>query len=213
MSSDVGFIHKSKKCRLDIIDTIFIIVKNIKGVFMKKCILIVLIVVLYFSAVNVFAAESRTGINIGLKTGAFSLSDVHSLNIFSIGGVVGYTLPFENPYFEVTLEGDFNLGIFGGSHVTGNPDNQSRIRTFGTYGVVSSIPSKDIYFKGKIGITHETEFEKLFDYEEETIDRSIGPSFGVGVGYRAAGNVNLELEFTTTNSDMKFFSLALRFLF
>jgi hypothetical protein len=211
MSSDVGFIHKSKKCRLDIIDTIFIIVKNIKGVFMKKFILIVLIVVLYFSAVNVFAAESRTGINIGLKAGGFSVDDVNSLSIFSVGGVVGYTLPFKSPYFEVTLEGDFNLGIFGGDRVSGHPDDGTHIRTFGAYGVVSSIPSTDIYFKGKIGVTHETEFETRSDVER--IYREVGPSFGIGVGYRAANNANIEAEFTTTHSEMKFFSIGLRFLF
>ena len=177
---------------------------------MKKIILIMLLVVLCFLADNAFAGERRMGINIGLKGGTFFLEDVNSLNIFSIGGIVGYTLPFKNPYFEVTLEGDFNLGYFGGSYVSGDPDDKSHVRTFGAYGVVNSIPSNGIYVKGKIGVTHETEFETRFD--EETIYRDIGPSFGIGVGYNAANNANMELEFATTNSDMTFYSLALRFL-
>ncbi len=177
---------------------------------MKKYILIMLLIIFCFSATIAYGSERRTGINIGLKGGVFSLSDVNSLNVFSIGGLVGYTLPFQTPYFEVTLEGDFNLGYFGGDYVSGHPSDKSHIKTFGAYGVVSSIPSNDIYVKGKIGVTHETEFETRSDVE--TIYRETGPSFGIGVGYNAANNAKIEAEFTTTHSDMKFFSIGLRFL-
>lgn len=178
---------------------------------MKKFISIMLLVILCFSTYNAYGNGRRMGINIGLKVGMFSIEDVNSLNIFSIGGVVGYTLPFKNPYFELTLEGDFNLGYFGGDRVGSYTDDESHIRTFGAYVVVSSIPSRDIYFKGKMGVTHETEFE-LRSYEER-VYREMGPSFGIGVGYNAAKNAKMEAEFTTTNSDMKFFSVGLRFIF
>jgi hypothetical protein len=176
---------------------------------MKKCILIVLLVILYLSGIKVCGSERKTGINVGLKGGTFFLNDVNSFNIFSFGGVVSYTLPFKNPYFETTLEGDFNLGYFGGDYVSGASDDKSHVRTFGAYGVFSSIPSNSIFLRGKIGVTHETEFETRLD--EETIYRNIGPSFGIGVGYNATDNANLELEFTTTNSDMTFYSIALKF--
>ncbi|MEJ2568388.1 MAG: hypothetical protein P8Z50_05900, partial [candidate division WOR-3 bacterium] len=139
----------------------------------------------------------------------FGLEDENALNIFSLGGMVGYTLPFKNKYFELAFEGDFNLGYFGGDYVSGAPGNKSRIRTFGAYTAINTIPSKEIYFIGKIGITHETEFETRSDVE--TPYKEIGPSFGIGIGYSASDNVNIEGEFTTTNSDMKFFSVGFKF--
>ena len=80
---------------------------------MKKYILIMLSVISYFTATFGYASERKTGINIGFKGGTYSLDRVNSLNIFSIGGIVGYKLPFKTNYFTLALEGDFNLGYFG----------------------------------------------------------------------------------------------------
>jgi hypothetical protein len=177
---------------------------------MKKCNLIMFLVIIYIFAIVGYASEQRKGINIGFKGGSFSLEDENSLNIFSLGGVVGYTLPFKNRYFKLAFEGDFNLGCFGGDYVSGAQGNKSRVRTFGAYGVINTITSREIYFKGKIGVTHETEFETRSDVE--TPYKEIGPSFGVGVGFNASDNVNVEGEITTTNSDMKFFSIGFKLL-
>ena len=168
-------------------------------------------VIAYFTATFGYASERKIGINIGFKGGTYSLDRVNSLNIFSLGGLVGYKLPLKTNYFELALEGDFNLGYFGGDYVSGYPGNRSKIRTFGAYGVINSIPRNEIYFKGKIGVTHETVLETIEDVE--TPYRDIGPSFGIGVGYDASNNINMEAEFTTTHSDMKFFSVGLRFIF
>ena len=176
---------------------------------MKKYNLIMFSVIMYlFVAIIGYAGEKNKGMNIGLKLGSFGLEDENSVNIFSLGGTVGYILPLNNRYFQLAVEGDFNLGFFGGSYVSGAPGNKSRIRTFGAYGVVNTIPSNEIYFKGKIGITHETEYETLSDVE--TPYEEIGPSFGIGVGFAASDNVNIEGEFTTTNSDMKFLSVGFK---
>jgi len=181
---------------------------------MKKYTLVIFSIAVCFFSIVGFGNEHKRGINIGLKGGGFSLEDENSVNIFSLGGVVGYTLPLENRYFELAFEGDFNLGFWGGDYVSGAHGNKSRIRTFGAYAVINTIPSNEIYFKGKIGITHETEFETEVDFETgdevETPYKEIGPSFGIGVGYNASDNVNIEGEFTTTNSDMKFFSVGFK---
>ena len=177
---------------------------------MKKYILIMLSVISYFTATFGYASERKTGINIGFKGGTYSLDRVNSLNIFSIGGIVGYKLPFKTNYFTLALEGDFNLGYFGGDYVSGYPGNRSKIRTFGAYGVINSIPRNEIYFKGKIGVTHETVLETIEDVE--TPYRDIGPSFGIGVGYYPSSSVNMEAEFTTTNSNMKFYSIGVKFI-
>jgi hypothetical protein len=175
---------------------------------MKKYNLIMFSVIMCLFSIVGYAGEQSKGINIGLKLGSFGLEDVNSVNIFSLGGTIGYILPFNNKYFALAFEGDFNLGVFGGGYVSGFPGNKSRMRTFGAYGVVNTIPSNEIYFKGKIGVTHETEFETRS--EVETPYEEIGPSFGVGVGFAASDNVNIEGEFTTTNSDMKFFSVCFK---
>ncbi len=169
-----------------------------------------LIMLMYFFAIIGYADEERMGVNIGLKGGSFFVGYENSLNIFSLGGAIGYTLPLKNRNFEVAFEADFNLGYLGGDYVSGYPGNKSHVRTFGGYTVINTVPSNEIYFKGKIGITHETVFETIEDIE--TPYREIGPSFGIGVGYNASDNVNIEGEFTTTNSDMKFFSVGLKLL-
>jgi len=64
--------------------------------------------------------------------------------------------------------------------------------------------------KGKIGFTSETVIERIDNME--TLYKETGLSFGIGVGYMASNNVNVEAEFTTTHSDMKFFSIVLAFV-
>ena len=177
---------------------------------MKKYKLIIFSVIMCLFSIVGYADEQRKGLNIGFKGGAFMLEDENSVCIFSVGGAVGYTLPFKNKYFELAFEGDFNLGFIGGDYISGAQGNKSHIRAFGAYTVINTIPSKEIYFKGKIGITHETEFETRSDVE--TPYKEIGPSFGIGVGYNASDNVNVEVELTTTNSDMKFLSVGFKFL-
>jgi hypothetical protein len=183
---------------------------------MKKYNLIISSVVMCLFSIVGYADEQSKGLNIGFKGGAFMLEDENSVCIFSVGGTVGYTLPLKNKYFELALETDFNLGCFGGDYVSGAQGEKSHIRTFGAYAVINTIPSKEIYFKGKAGITHETEFETEVDFETgdevETPYEEIGPSFGIGVGYNASDNVNVEVELTTTNSDMKFLSVGFKFL-
>jgi len=178
---------------------------------MKKFILITLLVIFCFTAITGSAYEPKKGIYLGLKSGIFALNSVNALNIFSLGGLVGCPLPFKNKYFEAALEGEFNLGYLGGGYISGYPGNRSHIRTMGEYGVVKTIPVNEIYTKGKIGITHETVIRKISGVETSSED--MGLSLGIGVGYRAANNVNLELEFATTHSDMKFFNVNINFMF
>ena len=178
---------------------------------MKKYILIMLLVILYFTAIAGYAEGEKKGAYIGLKSGAFNLDKVNSLNIFSLGGTAGYTIPFRIRHIEVALEWDFNLGYFGGDYVSGYPGDRSHIRTLGLYGVVRTIPVNEIYAKGKIGITAETVIEKIGNME--SLYKEEGLSCGIGVGYMASNHVNVEGELTTTNSDMKFFSIVLAFVF
>jgi len=178
---------------------------------MKKYILVTLLVIFCFTAITGSAYEPKIGLYLGLKSGTFALNSVNALNIFSFGGIVGCPLPFKNEHFEAAVEGEFNLGYLGGSYISGYPGNRSRIRTIGEYCVVKTIPVKEIYTKGKIGITHETVFEKISGVETSSED--MGLSLGIGVGYRAANNVNLELEFATTHSDMKFFNININVMF
>ena len=177
---------------------------------MKKYILIMLLVILYFTAIAGYAEKEEIEGYIGLKSGTFFL-ERNSLNIFSLGGTGGCTIPFGNSYIEAGLEGDFNLGYFGGDYVSGYPGDRSHIRTLGLYGVVRTIPVNEIYMKGKIGVTAETVIERIGNMER--LYKEEGLSFGAGIGYKASNNMIVEGEFTTTNSNMKFFSIVLAFVF
>lgn len=177
---------------------------------MKKYIITTLYAIFCFLAIGAYADEKKEALSIGLKGGTFSIGYENSLNIFSFGGTIGYLLPVEIGSFRMGFEGDFNMGLFGGDYVSGYPGDKSHIRTFGAYAVVSTIPSNDIYFKGKLGVTHETVLETIRDLE--TPYGEIGPAFGIGAGFKADDNLNMELEFTTTHSDMKFFSVCIKFI-
>jgi hypothetical protein len=177
---------------------------------MKKRILIILLLVIYFTTVAGYAEEGEKLAYMGFKSGAFSLDRGNSMNIFSFGGTAGCILPFENKYIEVALEWDFNLGYFGGDHVSGYSGDRTHARTVGVYGVVRTVPVNEVYAKGKIGVTDETVFKRINN--EEVFYKEEGLSFGIGAGYRAGGNAKVEVEFTSTNSNMKFLSLSLMFL-
>jgi outer membrane immunogenic protein len=177
---------------------------------MKKNILIMSLVIFCFSKIAGYAENEKIEGYIGLKSGTFAL-ERNSLNIFSLGGTGGCTISFGNRYIEVGLEGDFNLGYFGGDYVSGCPGNRAHIRTLGVYGVVRTIPVNEIYMKGKVGFTSETLIKRIENLE--TLYKETGLSFGIGVGYNASDHVNVEAEFATTNSDMKFFSIILAFVF
>jgi hypothetical protein len=183
---------------------------RIKGVFMKKYILIMSLVIFFCTAIAGYAYESKRIAYIGLKPGTFTLDKGNSMNIFSLGGTAGGILPLENRRIEVAVEWDFNLGNFGGDYISGYPGNRSHIRTLGVYGAVRTIPANEIFVKGKIGFTTETVIERIEDLE--TLYKETGPSFGIGVGYNASDHLDVEAEFTTTNSDMKFFSIGLNFI-
>ncbi len=177
---------------------------------MKKYILITLLVIFCCTAIAGYAYESKGVAYIGLKSGTFTLDKESSMNIFSLGGTAGGILPLENRRIEVAVEWDFNLGNFGGDYVSGYPGNRSHITTIGVYGAVRTIPTNEIFVKGKIGIATERVIERIENVE--TLYKETGPSFGIGVGYNASDNINVEAEFTTTNSDMKFFSIGLNFI-
>ena len=132
------------------------------------------------------------------------------MNIFSLGGTGGCTIPFGNSYIEAGLEGDFNLGYFGGDYVSGYPGDKAHIRTLGVFGVVRTIPVNEVYMKGKIGFASETVIERIENME--TLYKEFGLSFGIGAGYNASDRVNVEAEFATTNSNMKFFSIILNLI-
>ena len=100
---------------------------------MKKYILIMLLLILYFIAVVGYANEGKKAAYIGLKSGGFSLDRANSVSIFSLGGTAGCVIPLSNRYVEVALEGDFNLGYFGGDYVSGYPGNRSHARTLGVH--------------------------------------------------------------------------------
>jgi hypothetical protein len=178
---------------------------------MKRNILLRIGLVFCFLVITTSTNGSKTGIYLGPKGGFFTMETKNAIDILSIGGSIGYSLPLKNKFFKLALEGETNYGVFGGDYVSGHPGNRVRIRTFGGYGVIRSIPSNEIYIKGKIGVTHETVNKRESDVE--TIYKEVGPSFGAGVGFEASDFVNVEVEFATTNSDMKFFSINFHLLF
>jgi hypothetical protein len=173
---------------------------------MRKNTPIILLIIVFFTSIAASAYESKTGLYFGIKSGMFTVDKVNALDVFSIGGIAGYNLPFKYKSFETALESEYNFGYFGGDHVSGTPGNRIHIRTLGGYGVIRFVNDNGIYTKGKIGVTHEVVLETIS--EVETPNSEIGPSFGVGFGYISTETVNLELEFTTTHSDMKFFNIG-----
>jgi hypothetical protein len=178
---------------------------------MKKNILIILLVSIFFTSVPASAYESKTGLYLGIKGGMFTIDNVNALDVFSLGGIAGYNLPFKYKSFETALESEYDFGYFGGDYVSGTPGNRVHIRILGGYGVIRFVNDNGIYTKGKIGVTHEVTLETIS--EVETPYSEIGPSFGVGFGYMSTETVNLEFEFTTTHSDMKFFNIGFHIKF
>ncbi len=178
---------------------------------MKKNISITLLVVFCFTSITASAYESKTGLYLGVKGGMFKVEKVSSLDVFSIGGIAGYNLPFKYKSLEAALESEYNFGYFGGDRIGETPGNKTHIRSLGGYGVVRFVNNNGIYTKGKIGVTHEVLLKTESDVE--TPSAEIGPSFGVGFGYKSTETANLEIEFTITHSDMKFFSIGLNIAF
>jgi outer membrane immunogenic protein len=176
---------------------------------MKKYILIMMFGIFCFTAIAGYAEEGKVKGYIGFKSGTFAL-ERNSLNIFSLGGTGGCIIPVGNRYVEAGFEGDFNMGYFGGDYVSGYPGDRAHIRTLGVYGVARTIPVNEVYMKGKIGFTSETVIERIENME--TLYKESGLSFGIGAGYNASDHINVEAEFATTNSDMKFFSIVIAFV-
>ncbi len=175
---------------------------------MKKIILITLLITFCFAAIS---GSAKTGIYLGVKGGMFTVDKVSAIDIFSIGGITGYMLPFKISFIDLAAEIDYNVGYFGGDHVSGYVGDRIHIRTLCGYAVLKTKPSKDVYMKFKIGASHEVTLEKIQGVE--TISREIGPSFGIGAGFKTTENVNLEADFATTNSNMKFFSVGFNVMF
>jgi hypothetical protein len=178
---------------------------------MKKNISTILLVVFCLISITASAYEPKIGLYFGIKGGMFTLDKENALDIFSIGGIAGYNLPFKYKSFETALESEYNFGYFGGDRISGTPGNKTHLRSLGGYGVVRLVNSNGIYTKGKIGVTHEVILRTISDVE--TPYAEIGPSFGVGFGYKSTDMVNLELEFTMTHSDMKFFNIGFNISF
>jgi hypothetical protein len=177
---------------------------------MKKSISILLILILYLTAITGFSYEIKSGPYLGIKGGMFTGHHINSTDVISLGGIAGYTLPFINKRFGTSIEAEYNFGYWGGDYVSGDPGNRLHLRTFGGYCVIRTQPINELYTKLKIGATHEVTLEKLSDAETQSTE--VGLSLGIGVGYRADENINYELEFSTTNSGVKFFSLNFHFL-
>lgn len=173
---------------------------------MKKIILITLLAVFCFISITASAGKPKIGLYFGIKGGMFTLDKKNALDVLSIGGIAGYNLPFKYKSLETALESEYNFGYFGGDYVSGTPGNRAHTRTLGGYGVLRIVNANGIYTKGKIGVTHEVVLETISDVE--TPYAEIGPSFGVGFGYKNSDMVNLELEFATTHSHMKFFNIG-----
>jgi hypothetical protein len=178
---------------------------------MKKSISIVLAIIFCFTAIIASGNESKIGLYFGVKGGIFTLDKQNALDVLSIGGIAGYNLPFKYKSFETALESEYNFGYFGGDKVSGTPGDKTHIRSLGGYGVVRFVNANGIYTKGKIGATHEVVLRTISDVE--TPSSEIGPSVGIGFGYKSTEMVNLEIEFTTTNSDMKFFNIGFNITF
>jgi len=177
---------------------------------MKKNFSILLILIICFTAIKGFAYEIKPGPYLGFKGGMFTGHHINSTDIISIGGIAGYTLPFNNNFFKAAIEVEYNFGNYGGDYVSGAAGNRLHIRTLGGYCVIRTLPVNDLYTKLKIGVTHEVSIERLSDIE--TSSSEIGPSLGIGVGFRASEKINYEFGFSTTNSGLKFFSLNFHLL-
>jgi hypothetical protein len=158
----------------------------------------------------VFSHEIKSGPYLGIKGGMFTGHHINSTDVISLGGIAGYTLPFINKRFGTSIEAEYNFGYWGGGYVSGVPGNRIHLRTFGGYCVIRTQPVNELYTKLKIGATHEVVLETLSDVE--TPSSEVGLSLGIGAGYRADENINYELEFSTTNSGVKFFSLNFHFI-
>ncbi len=177
---------------------------------MKKNFYKALILIFCLTAITGFSYETKTGPYLGFKGGMFTGYHINSTDIISIGGIVGYNLPFKTNRFETAIEAEYNLGNWGGDYVSGAIGNRLHLRTIGGYCVIRTKPVNELYTKFKIGATHEVSLERISDVETDSTET--GLSFGIGAGYRAAENLNYEIEFSTTNSGVKFFSLNFHFI-
>jgi hypothetical protein len=177
---------------------------------MKKNVSIVLISIFCFISITGFSSEIKTGPYLGFKGGMFTGYHINSTDIISIGGIAGYTLPFKTNRFGTAIEAEYNFGNYGGDYVSGAPGSRLHLRTFGGYCVIRTQPVNELYTKLKIGASHEVSLERISDVE--TSSKEVGLSLGIGAGFRAAENLNYEIEFSTTNSGVKFFSLNFHFI-
>ena len=177
---------------------------------MKKRVFIILILILYLISITTFSRQMKTGPYLGIKGGTFTGYHINSTDIISFGCIAGYTLPIKTNLFETAMEAEYNLGNFGGDYISGAPGNRLHLRTFGGYLAIRTQPVNELYTKLKIGATHEVYIERISYIE--TPSKEVGLSLGIGAGYRASDNLNYEIEFSTTNTELKFFSINFHFI-
>ena len=177
---------------------------------MKKCISILLILTFCLTTIAGFSYEIKTGPYLGFKGGMFTGHHINSTDVISLGGIAGYTLPFKTNRFGTAIEAEYNFGNWGGDYVSGDPGNRLHLRTFGGYCVIRTQPVNELYTKIKIGASHEVSIERISYVETQS--KEVGLSLGIGAGYRASDNLNYEIEFSTTNSGVKFFSINFHIL-
>jgi hypothetical protein len=148
------------------------------------------------------------------KLGFMSVKKNNANALGSIGALYGYGL---TP--EVTVEGEVNLGLFGGKYEQKNPNDPTpyehgdyRIWTVAGYGVYRFPLADATYLKGKLGLLYENVKRNGEEIGSETA-KGVGLAGGVGVGTRIAEALTLEGEITGIDKDIVFFSLGLHYAF
>ena len=146
------------------------------------------------------------------KLGIMSVKKNNADALGSIGALYGYGV---TP--EITVEGELNLGLFGGKYEQKNSAGKVfekgdyRIWTLAGYGVYRFPLTDAAYLKGKLGLLYEN--VKRSGQLTDKTSKGLGLAGGVGVGTRISDALTLEGEITGIDKDIVFFSLGLHYAF
>lgn len=179
---------------------------------MKKLFLIVLIA-LFVSVGTLQLAHADQGDKyIGVKMGTMMIDASNIDDITAMGFLLGVGV---TP--EVSVEGEFNIGVSGGD-VDGGVvviDGEVYIWTLGAYVVYRHPILDNVSLKGKVGFLIEyvsEDIDTIFGrYSDDSFD--LGNSVGAGVTVGITDVLSAEVEYTIIEADVDYLSVGLNYKF
>jgi len=153
------------------------------------------------------------------KVGTMSVDLKDADTLTSVGLLYGYGI---TPNF--TLESELNLSISGGKYDQRTSNNTTfqgkyTVWTLAGYGVYRYSITDIVFLKGKLGVLYESVENKGTQetaggasQRDDNTSKGFGIAGGFGVGFQAMSTI-IEIELTSIDEDIIFYSLGINYAF